>query len=228
MKIGIIGAGNIGSILVRKLTRLGHEVAVANSRGPETLSGLADETGAIASTIEGAVRGSEIVIITIPQGHIGSLPKNLFAGPGEQIILDTGNYYPNGNPEYGREADGFIAEIEAGMPESRWVEKQLGHPVVKVFNTIFADDLAERGKLKGDSARVALPIAGDDSYSKQVVTKLLDELGFDAVDAGNLDESWRQQPATPVYIKNLNTEQLTRGLSEARPERKAEWRANRK
>jgi 8-hydroxy-5-deazaflavin:NADPH oxidoreductase len=90
------------------------------------------------------------------------------------------------------------------------VETQLGHPVVKVFNTIFADDLAERGKPKGDPARVALPIAGDDSHSKQVVTQLLGELGFDAVVAGNLDESWRQQPATPVYIKNLNAEQLAR------------------
>jgi 8-hydroxy-5-deazaflavin:NADPH oxidoreductase len=203
MKIGIIGAGNIGSILARKLTRLGHEVAVANSRGPETLSSLSNETGARASTIKGAVRGSEIVIITIPQGCIGSLPKNLFAEPGERIILDTGNYYPNGNPDYGRETDGFIAEIEAGMPESRWVETQLGH-------TIFADDLAERGKPKGDPARVALPIAGDDSHSKQVVTQLLGELGFDPVDAGNLDESWRQQPATPQYIKNLNAEQLAR------------------
>jgi 8-hydroxy-5-deazaflavin:NADPH oxidoreductase len=161
MNIGIIGADNIGSILVGKLRRLGHEVAVANSRGPETLSGLADETGARGSTIEGAVRGNEIVIITIPQGRIGSLPKNLFAEPGERIILDTDNYYPNGNADYGREADGFIAEIEAGMPESRWVETRFGHPVVKVFNTIFADDLVERGKLKGDPARVALPISGE-------------------------------------------------------------------
>ena len=185
-------------------------MAVADSRGPETLSSLSNETGARASAIEGAVRGSEIVIITIPQGRIGSLPKNLFAEPGERITLDTDNYYPNGNPDYGREADGFIAEIEAGMPESRWVETQLGHPVVKVFNTIFADDLAERGKPKGDPARVALPIAGDNFHFKQVVTQLLGELGFDAVDAGNLDESWRQQPATPVYIKNLNAEQLAR------------------
>lgn len=228
MKIGIIGAGNIGSTLVRKLAALGHEVAVANSRGPETLRSLAEETGAIASTIQEAVRGSQLVVITIPEGRVRNLPKDLFLGASDSlVIVDTGNYYPNGNSHYGREADGWIEEIEAGMPESRWVEPQLGRPVVKAFNTILATDLMDRGRPKGDPTRVALPVAGDNPADKEVVIEIIDELGFDAVDTGGLDESWKQQPDTPVYVQNLNIQELKRGLAQASPDRKPEWRAKR-
>lgn len=228
MRIGIIGAGHIGGTLVRKLTGLGHEVAVANSRGPETLHSLAEETGAKASTIQEAVRGSQIVVITIPEGRVRNLPKDLFTGASDNlVIVDTGNYYPNGNSHYGREPDGLIKEIEAGMTESRWVETQLGRPVVKAFNTIFADDLMHRGRPKGDPTRAALPVAGDHEAAKAIVIAMIDELGFDAVDTGGLDESWRQQPDTPVYVKNLSVEELQQGLAQASPDRKPEWRATR-
>lgn len=219
MKIGIIGAGQIGGTLTRRLRALGHEVYVANSRGPETLAGLAAETGAHAVTAKEAARSGEVVVVTIPQANIRKLPKDLFEGvPDSVVVVDTGNYYP-------RERDGRIEEIEAGMPESRWVERQLGRPVVKAFNNIYARHLMERGQPKGTPGRIALPVAGDDQRAKQVVMRLIDELGFDSVDAGGLDESWRQQPGTPVYTADLDAQGVRRALAEAGRERKPEFRA---
>ena len=220
LRIGIIGAGNIGGTLARRLTALGHDVAVANSRGPETLAGLAAETGAKAVTVEEAARGRDVVVVTIPQKNIPDLPAGLFDGvPGSMVIVDTGNYYP-------RQRDGRIDEIEEGMTESRWVERQLGRSVVKAFNNIHAEHLMEYGKPAGTPGRIALPVAGDDPSAKAVVMRLLDELGFDPVDAGDLDESWRQQPDTPVYGTNHDAEGVRRGLAEASPERKPEWRTS--
>ncbi len=219
MKIGIIGAGQIGGTLTRRLAKLGHQVSVANSRGPESLTALARETGAKAVTAREAARAGEVVIVTIPEAKIRNLPKDLFAGvPDSVVVVDTGNYYP-------RHRDGQIAEIEEGMTESRWVEKQLGRPVVKAFNNIYAKHLMENGKPKGTAGRIALPVAGDDKRAKDIVIKLLDELGFDGVDAGSIDESWRQQPATPVYTTDLDAEGVRRVLAQASKERKPEWRA---
>jgi 8-hydroxy-5-deazaflavin:NADPH oxidoreductase len=222
MKIGIIGAGQIGGTLTRRLTKLGHEVSVANSRGPESLAALANETGAKAVTAQEAARAGEVVIVTIPLAKVRDLPKDLFAGVSESVVVvDTGNYYP-------QQRDGRIEEIEAGMLESRWVEKQLGRPVVKAFNNIYAKHLMENGKAAGSPGRIALPVAGDDKRAKDVIIKLLDELGFDGVDAGGLDESWRQQPATPVYATDFDAEGVRRALAQATPERKPEWRATSK
>ncbi len=219
MKIGIIGAGNIGGTLTRRFRQLGHEVYVANSRGPETLAGLAKETGAKPVTVEEAAHAGEVVIVTIPERSIPDLPKNLFAGVGNDVaVVDTGNYYP-------RNRDGRIKEIENGMTESRWVERQLGHPVIKAFNNIYAKHLLEHGKPAGTKGRIALPVAGDDGRAKAVVMKLVDDLGFDPVDAGGLDESWRQQPATPVYATDHDAEGVRRALAEASPERRPEWYA---
>jgi len=109
--------------------------------------------------------------------------------------------------------------------ESRWVEKQLGRPVIKAFNNIYAEHLYKLGRSKGSPGRIALPVAGDDAAAKQVVLRLIDELGFDAVDAGGLDESWRQQPGTPVYATDFNADGVRRALAQASKERKPEWRA---
>lgn len=219
MKIGIIGAGNIGSTLTRRFTAVGHEVFVSNSRGPETLARLAAETGAHAATPREAARSGEVVVVTIPEANVRDLPEDLFAGvPDSTVIVDTGNYYP-------RERDGRITEIEAGMTESRWVEHELGRPVVKAFNNIYAQHLMDFGKPKGTPGRIALPVAGDRPKAKQVVMRLIDEIGFDPVDAGGLDESWRQQPATPVYATDLDAAGVRRALAEASSERKPEWRA---
>lgn len=222
MDIGIIGAGQIGGTLTRRLTELGHNVFVANSRGPETLADLAQETGATAVTPYEAARRGEIVIVTIPQKNIPKLPRDLFANvPEDVVVVDTGNYYP-------QQRDGRIEGIEEGSTESRWVSEQLGRPVVKAFNNIYADHLLRRGVPAGTPGRIALPVAGDDPQAKAKVIRLLDELGFDGVDAGTIDESWRQQPATPVYGTDYDAEGVKRALAEASPERKPEWRAKQK
>jgi len=218
MKIGIIGAGQIGGTLTRRLTSLGHTVFVANSRGPETLESLAQETGATAVSVKEAAQAGDVVIITIPEKNIPSLPTDLFAGrPENLVIVDTGNYYP-------RQRDGRIEAIEDGMTESGWVSQQLGRPVIKAFNNIYADHLLRKGSPPNTPDRIALPIAGDDHRAKSVVLKLVDELGFDGVDAGKLDDSWRQQPGTPVYATDLDAEGVRLALSQAKRERGPEWR----
>ncbi len=219
MKIGIIGAGQIGGTLTRRLTALGHEVFVANSRGPETLAALAAETGAKAVTAKEAARAGEVVVVTIPEAKIRKLPKDLFAGvPESVVVVDTGNYYP-------RQRDGRIAEIEDGMTESRWVAGQLGRSVVKAFNNIYAKHLMENGKPAGSPGRIALPVAGDDPKAKAVVLRLIDELGFDGVDAGTLDDSWKQQPGAPVYTADMDAEGVRQALAKASKERTSDWRA---
>jgi len=219
IKIGIIGAGSIGGTLTRRFTALGHKVYVANSRGPDTLADLAAETGATPVTVEEAARAEDVVIVTIPQKNIPSLPADLFAKtPKNVVVVDTGNYYP-------QQRDGRIDGIEKGMTESRWVEQQLGRPVVKAFNNIYAEHLYELGRPPGSPGRIALPVAGDEAAAKAVVLRLIDELGFDGVDAGGLDDSWRQQPDTPVYATDLDANGVRRALAKASKERKPEWRA---
>ena len=134
------------------------------------------------------------------------------------IVIDTGNYYP-------QQRDGRLDEIEQGTTESRWVSQQLGRPVVKTFNNIYADHLLRLGRPAGDPQRIALPVAGDDPKAKQKVIELLDELGFDGVDAGTLDESWKQQPGTPVYGTDFDAAGVRRALMEASPDRPAGFRA---
>src|SRR5256885_11800299 len=193
MNIGIIGAGHIGGSLTRRFSALGHKVFVANSRGPETLTALAQETGATPVTVNEAARRGEVVIVTIPEKNIPELPPDLFAGvPESVVVVDTGNYYP-------QQRDGHIDGIEEATTESRWVSQQLGRPVVKAFNNIYAAHLLKKGQPAGTPGRIALPVAGDDERSKAIVLKLVDELGFDGVAAAGPDESWRQEPRTPAF-----------------------------
>jgi predicted dinucleotide-binding enzyme len=203
MNIGIIGAGHIGSALATRLTSLGHSVYIANSRGPETLQDVAQQTGAQAVTAQEAARHGDILVVTIPLKNIPELPKDLFAGVAANVpIIDTSNYYPILR-------DGRIPELETGdLTESEWVQQHLGRPVVKVFNNIFADHLRNKGLPKGMAGRIALPVAGDDAEAKQKVMALVEELGFDAVDDGSLHESWRQQPGTPAYGADLPADKL--------------------
>ena len=218
MNIGIIGSGNIGGTLARRLSKLGHHISIANSRGPESLADLARETGAKAVRPEEAARAGEVVIVTIPMGRVPELPADLFEGAAPSVVVvDTCNYYP--------QRDGRIDEILAGVPESAWVSQHLGRHVIKAFNNIRAQHLMEGGKPAGTPHRIALPVAGDDSHAKQTVMKLVEELGFDAVNAGQLSESWRQQPGTPVYAADLDAHGVRRALQEASKERRAEFRA---
>lgn len=219
MKIGIIGAGHIGGNLTRRLSALGHDVSVANSRGPESLKDLAGETGARAVFPQEAVQGADLVVVTIPLKSIPNLPRDLFANaPPNLVVVDTGNYYP--------QRDGRIEAIEQGTTESRWTSQQLRRPVVKAFNNIYAQHLLEKGLPRGTPGRIALPVAGDDKTAKALVIALLDDLGFDGVDAGGLDDSWRQQPGTPVYATDFDSEGVVRALSEASKERKPQFMAN--
>ncbi|MFF3486260.1 NADPH-dependent F420 reductase [Streptomyces sp. NPDC002701] len=219
MKIGIIGAGNIGGNLTRRLTALGHEVSVANSRGPHTLTALAQETGATPVTVEEAPRGAELVVVTIPLKAVPDLPSGLFDQAADAVaVVDTGNYYP--------QRDGRIAGIEdEGLTESRWTARHLGHTVVKAFNGTSAQDILDRARPAGAPDRLALPVAGDDPAAKQVVRALIEELGFDSVDAGGLDDSWRQQPGTPVYGLRDGVEGVRKALAEASPERTPDFTA---
>lgn len=213
MKIGIIGSGNVGGALTRRLRALGQELFVANSRGPASLAELARETGAHAVSVREAARTGEVVILAIPEFAVAHLPGDLFEGAlPDVVVVDAGNYYP-------RQRDGRIDAIEQGKTESRWVADVLRRPVVKAYNNLWADDLLRRGRPRGARDRIALPIAGDDPKAKATVMALSDALGFDAVDAGGIDDSWRQQPGTPVYTANLDAAGTRRALAEARRER---------
>jgi predicted dinucleotide-binding enzyme len=219
LKIGIVGTGNIGGNLTRLLTKLGHDVFIANSRGPQSLADLSIETGATAVDITNVAKGADVVIISIPLKNIPKLPVGfLNEAASHAAIIETCNYYP-------KQRDGLIAPIEAGMPESKWVEKQLGKPVFKVFNGIGAKNLLERGLPKGAPGRMGLPVAGDDASVKAIVLQLVESLGFDAVDAGSLDESWRQQPGSPCYGVEVNGEAIRKLLAEASPIRPVDFTA---
>ena len=225
MNIGIIGAGHIGSALAVRLTSLGHSVKIANSRGPETLTDVAQKTGATPVTAQGAAQHGEIIVVTIPLKNIPDLPKDLFAGVAADVpVIDTSNYYP-------MLRDGHMPELEHGdLTESEWVQQHLGRPVVKVFNNIYADHLQNKGLPAGTAGRISLPVAGDEPAAKQKVMALVEELGFDAVDDGTLHESWRQQPGTPSYGADLPADQLREhfaGLGTTRTDAQhAEYLAN--
>ena len=208
MNIGIIGAGHIGSALAARLGSLGHSVYIANSRGPETLEGVARETAAKPVTAREAVRNAELIVVTIPLKNIHDLPKDIFAGVSADVpVIDTSNYYP-------LLRDGRIEELETGdLTESEWVQQHLGRPVVKVFNNIYADHLRNKGLPAGTPGRISLPLAGDDAAAKRKVMLLVEELGFDAVDDGTLHESWRQQPGTPCYGADLPADKLREQLA---------------
>ena len=225
MNIGIIGAGHIGSALAVRLTGLGHNVYIANSRGPETLKDVEQKTGAQAVTAEEAARsGTDLIVVTIPLKNIPDLPQDLFKDvPAEVPVIDTSNYYP-------LLRDGRIEELETGpLTESEWVAQHLGRPVVKVFNNIFAHHIVEKGQPAGTPGRISLPVAGDGA-AKQQVMALVEELGFDAVDAGTLHQSWRQQPGTPSYGQDWPADKLREHLqslgTERTAEQHAEYRAN--
>ena len=174
MKIGIIGAGNIGATLARKLAASGHEVKLANSKGPDAIRDLARDAGAAAVSKEQAVEGVEAIVLSIPFARFPEL-SGLFADvPGDVAVIDTSNYYPF--------RDGAIVEVDGGKPESLWVCEQIGRPVVKSWNAVLAATLAERGRPKGASGRIAIPVAGDDPKAKAIAMELVEATGFDAIE----------------------------------------------
>jgi len=219
MRIGFIGGGDLGGTLARHLAKLGHRVSIANSRGPESLTALAAEIGATPVSVVDAARAGEIVIISIPTKAVADLPRGLFANvPGSVVVVDTGNYHPELR-------DGRIDAIDRGMLDSQWVAQRIGRPVVKAFNNIFAKSLLEKGVPRGTTGRIALSVFGDSLDAKAAVLRLVDDLGFDPVDGGDLHNSWRQQPGTPAYCRDLEAAALRRALAEADRSRIVEYRA---
>lgn len=208
--IGLIGAGHIGSQVARLAVKSGYDVVISNSRGPQTLTELVKELGphARAGTVEDAARsGDEFVVVTIPLGRYESVPVEPVAG---KIVIDTNNYYPQRDgqiPELDRETATSTELLQRHLPKSK---------VVKGFNHIYARELTEHGQPKGSPNRRALVTAGDDAAAKAKFAALLDQFGFDTVDAGAAKDSWRIQPGTPAYGPRRNAEELRADLAAAK------------
>ena len=207
--IGLIGAGHIGSQVARLAVAAGHDVVISNSRGPETLSSLVAELGpkAGAATVLEAAKAGDIVVVSVPLKSYKAVPAEPLKG---KIVIDTNNYYP--------QRDGHIAELDdESTTTSELLQAHLpGSKVVKAFNHIYAAELTTHGQPAGTKGRRALVIAGDDAEAKAVVTRLLDQFGFDAVDAGPLKEGWRIQRDTPGYGPRRTAEELRRDLAAAK------------
>jgi 8-hydroxy-5-deazaflavin:NADPH oxidoreductase len=196
MNIGIIGAGLIGGTLARRLSLLNHKVTIANSRGPETLKDLATEINVKAGTAYEAARNNDIAVITIPQKNIADLPKDLFEGVKDDVIVID------------------------------WVQAKIKRPIVKTFNSIAYTSLGDAGRPKGDKNRIALPVSGDRKKDKEAVSDLLDQLGFDFFDVGELKNSWKYEPGTPTYCMDFNLETLKNKLNDLGTIRTPEIKAN--
>jgi 8-hydroxy-5-deazaflavin:NADPH oxidoreductase len=208
MKIGIIGAGKIGAALVRQYSRAGHEVKVTNASGIEKLKELENETGANAVLLNDVASEVEVLVISIPFAGIPALARPLGRAISEKtVIVDTGNYYPL--------RDGRIDEIENGQIESVWVSNYFSKSVIKVYNSILAGSLVLASLPKGNNNRIALPVSGDNTREKEIVMSLVNDSGFDALDIGDLSQSWRQQPGAPIYCTDLNLAQLKQNIGKA-------------
>jgi predicted dinucleotide-binding enzyme len=200
-------------------------VSPIHSRGPEAVKPFADEIGAEAAHIYGAVDGADVVLLSMAFPAAATLPKDLFdRAANGVVIIDTANYYP-------AVRDPRIAEIDAGMPESVWISQQLGRPIFKAFNSIMFYALSEQGKPEGSPGRLAIPVAGDEARAKQIVMGLVNDIGFDPVDGGSLEDSWRQQPSTPAYCCDYDAEKTRQGITaavkgKAEKIRDTAWREN--
>jgi predicted dinucleotide-binding enzyme len=207
--IGLIGAGHIGSQLARLAIRSGYAVVISNSRGPETLADLVAELGprARAATAVDAAKAGDLVVVTVPLKNYAQVPVEPLAG---KIVIDTNNYYParDGHiPELDNESTTTAELLQTHLPASK---------VVKAFNHIYAAELTTHGTPAGTPNRRALVIAGDDAEAKRVVAHLIDQFGFDVVDAGPLREGWRIQRDTPGYGPRRNADELRRDLAAAK------------
>ena len=207
MRIGILGTGHIGKTLVRTLSAAGHDVKVANSRGPNTIDAELLEFGGNAATAEEAVADVDVIILSIPLIRLLDI-KSLIAGvPAEVVVIDTSNYYPT--------RDDRVDALDLGQAESLWVAEQLGRPIAKAWNAIGSDSLARKGKPPGSLGRLAIPIAADRERDRSVAMALVDDSGLDPVDAGGLADSWRQQPGAPSYCTDLNRDEIAAALASA-------------
>lgn len=205
MNLGIIGAGLIGTNLSKKLVENGHEVKVADVRSIERLEGK--EFAGTGVKIEDVTTNIDILIISLPLHVIPKLRDILADVSKDTIIVDTSNYYPF--------RDNEIEELENGMVESVWVTQQLDQPIIKAFNNLLVHTLEHKGTEESHANRIAMTVAGNNQAHKDVIMNLASELGFDSVDTGSLEDSWRQQPGTPAYCTELTKEELISALEMA-------------
>jgi predicted dinucleotide-binding enzyme len=190
MRIGIIGAGHIGRALASLARGSGHEAMLSNSRGPDTLRDLAATLGCAVGTPQEAAQFGPIVMVAIPFGQRDALATLPLAS---RILVDANNYYP--------QRDGRIEALDAHTTTTSLMLAQRlpSATVVKAFNAILARDLMTDGRPKGSQPRRALPMAGDDAAAKRMVARLIDDFGFDPIDAGTLADSWRFERAKSAY-----------------------------
>jgi predicted dinucleotide-binding enzyme len=213
MKIGVIGAGNIGRILAERLARAGHDVSIANSRAPETVDASALTTGATAVWAADAATDADVVIVSVNFGQIPDMAELITKAPADAVIIDTSNYFPL--------RDGVIAAVEEGQIESEWVQQQYGRPIVKAWNTVTTASFRDKAYSSDPATRIALPIVADGDAQRAIGMRLVEETGFDAFDAGVIADSWRQQPGSPVYTNDLTAQQLPEALARAQRDRSA-------
>ncbi|MDP3857960.1 MAG: NAD(P)-binding domain-containing protein [Stagnimonas sp.] len=211
MKIGLLGTGNMGRILARKLPAAGHEVKVANSRGPDSISGDVLEKGARATTVEDALANVDVVILAMPSTGFEKIRPLIAALPDDTVLIETSNYLP--------QRDGHNPALEAGQVESEWVQEFFGRPVTKAWNSIGSDSFERKGQPRGTPGRIALPVAADRARDRDIAISLVEDTGFDGYDAGVIADSWRQQPAAPVYCTDLTREEMGRALALAEKDR---------
>lgn len=211
MKIGIIGSGSIGSTIARRLSRRGHDVVIANSRGPETVAAAALSTGARAVTAAEAAQGIEVLIVSVPMNRNKDIADLVRSAPEDAVVIDTSNYYPM--------RDGAMQAFDEGQPESVWLSELFGRPVAKAWNAITSQSFDNKATEPGDPHRVAIPVAADHDAHRSLAMRLVEETGFDAADAGVLADSWRQQPGAPVYCTDRSLEEMPARLAAAEKDR---------
>ena len=211
MQIGILGVGNIGATLTQRLSAAGHDVKVANSRGPETIPTEVTAAGGRTVHARDVVSDVEALIVSIPLASIPDIRPLVDELPAGAVLLDTSNYYPF--------RDGRIAALDDGQVESLWVAEQLGRPVVKAWNAILSGSFATRNAPVGTPGRIAIPVAADAEADRALGMALVEDTGFDGFDAGSLADSWRQQPGTPAYCTDLTRDELAAALAAAVPGR---------
>jgi 8-hydroxy-5-deazaflavin:NADPH oxidoreductase len=197
MKIGILGAGNIGGVAARLFVAAGHEVALSNSRGPESLKELVRELGpkAHAMTVDDASRFGDVVLLAVPWRTPEALPHpELLRG---KIVIDAMNPY---RPE------GGFYDLGGSTSSELVLQRMPGARLVKAFNTIYYVHLAERGRKDLPlEERHTIYVAGDDEAAKNAVAGLIEEIGFAPVDTGSLREGGRrQEPDSPIYNQTYN------------------------
>lgn len=208
----IIGTGKEGHAIAKLLTKHGCKVHLMNDKDKEACEDLAKQTGATVVELKAeSLKDAEIIFLCIPLKAVAQLPKDLFSAcRSEVIVVDCCNYYPS--------RDGQIQEIDDGTPESVWTKEQIGRDVIKAFNAVLAGVLEKAGRPHGSENRLAIPISGDNPGQKEKISKLIDEVGFDPLDAGNLSDSWRLQPGSPGYCTSLDSARLSKAIMHANRE----------